>query len=65
MNEWIPTLVGGFINLILAVFVYGRLTQAVSDHSRRLAGLEKDGGKIWERLSNHGERIATLEGKVE
>lgn len=50
----------GVIQAAAVAFVYGKLTQKVSDHYRRLGELEKDQDRQWEKINSHGERIAAV-----
>ena len=45
------------VNLLTAAYVYGKLTQSVSDHERRL-------GKTEVKLDDHETRITRLEPKT-
>lgn len=62
MQGWIATIIaagiGVLINLATAAYVYGKLTQSVSGHEKRL-----DAHSL--RLDDHGERISTLEGRLQ
>ena len=53
------------INLVMAAFVYGRLTNAVSNLDQRTGKVENNQGKVWEKLSDHSERIVRLESSRE
>lgn len=44
------------LHAAIAVFLYGRMTERVANHSRWLTDLE-------EKVSDHAERISRLEGQ--
>lgn len=50
LATWLPAVVSG----IAAIYVYGRLTEKVSSHDKRL-------DKVEERVEGHGLAIAHLE----
>ena len=52
MYEFVGTLV---VQAIIAVYVYGRLTERVNSHGRRLKVVET-------KVDNHETRISHLEG---
>lgn len=55
--------VAAAVAFITAVFVYGQLSQKVSDHSQDIRDLWKAKVNHDDRLSKHGERISRLEGR--
>ena len=64
-------LLGVVVQLLLAVYVYGKLTEKVSTHSRDITELKAADGAIWGKLeihsrdlSEHGERLAEVETKL-
>lgn len=57
LAQWAPTLV----SLLLAVFVYGRLTEAVKGNTTAITTLQASDRRQWEKLDKHGERIAKVE----
>jgi FlaG/FlaF family flagellin (archaellin) len=64
METWAPVAITAILNLVLAAFVYGRLTQSVSAQEQRVGALESDSGQIWKKLSDHGERLTAVETQV-
>ena len=52
MYVFVATLI---VQAVVAVFVYGRLTERVAGHSDRIENLEH-------KVDDHGERIGRLEG---
>lgn len=65
-ETWLPVIVTAAIQIIVAAYVYGKLSQQVVDADRRMNSLEK-----WQRddvepvLSDHAERIAIVETKIQ
>lgn len=70
VGDWIA-LAGFVVQLVIAAYVYGKLTGKVSEHDRRLSsgdtrfkelGAEQD--RIWKSIGDHGERISAIEADV-
>lgn len=59
MQPWVATLLTAgvvvLINLATAAYVYGKLTQNVSAHEKRLDSHSA-------RLNDHGDRLSNIEG---
>jgi hypothetical protein len=63
---------GSLSQLIIAAYIYGKLTGVVAEHGRRHAshdtrfaelGLEQN--RQWESIGRHGERISAVEARVQ
>jgi len=61
MDVWLPVIVSAVINLVIGIYVYGRLTERVSGHAREILELKGKDEAQDRILSDHGERIARLE----
>lgn len=68
MNPWGPVVAGlamtALIQLAVAVYVYGRLTQRVDEHDKKFDANREDHGKIFGKLDNLGERVGKIEGRL-
>lgn len=60
---WIA-LAGVVLSIALQLVNFGRLTEKVSGHEQRLNANDAEQGRQWEMLGRHGERITTVEAKV-
>lgn len=60
---WIA--LGGLLGqLVIAAYIYGKLTGKVSEHDRRLSSGDTRFKEIGADLKDHGERISTVEADV-
>ena len=56
---------GGIIGqVVIAAYVYGKLTGKVSEHERRHDNVDTDQKDQWETIGRHGERITAVETSV-
>jgi hypothetical protein len=66
MERWLPEIVGAVLGLfgqiVIAAYVYGKLTQATVAHGHRLMNIEGEQVRQWQSLDAHGQRIAKIEG---
>lgn len=63
MNPWVPVGVSALVQLVIAAYVYGKLTEKTAHNSEDIKELKADGDTQWKAINKHGERISTLEGK--
>lgn len=61
-DRWAPELLGVLVQLVVAAYVYGRLTEKTTGHSSRLDALDHEQGQQWVQIGDHGQRIAKIEG---
>lgn len=59
---WYPVIVGSLVQLIVAAFVYGQLSNQTKNNAEDIKELKTDGDVQWKAINRHGERISTLEG---
>lgn len=71
LSGWVA-LAGLLIQLLVAAFVYGKLTGKVSEHDRqhsshdvRFRELGEEQGRQWETMGDHAERISAVEARVQ
>lgn len=64
MGNWLPALVTGICQLIVAVYVYGKLSERVSTHGERLGKLEESNKDQWRELNQQGQSLAKVKGKL-
>ena len=61
MRDWLPVIV----NIIIAAFIYGGLYVQVRNHTDDIKKLEETDRKQWDRLDDHGQRIAAVEAQCD
>lgn len=71
LTAWLA-LAGIVSQLIVAAFVYGKLTGKVAEHDRRhdshdtrFAELGEEQNRQWSTIGEHGERISAVEARVQ
>lgn len=64
MNQWVSVAVSALVQLVVAAYVYGQLSNQVKNSSEDIKELKTDGDTQWKAINKHGERISTLEGKA-
>ena len=47
----------------IAIYVYGKLSQSVSDHGHRLTRIEDEQDDQWTEITRTSNRVAELHGK--
>lgn len=70
LEGWLA--IGGFVGqLVIAAYVYGKLTGKVTEHDKRLDSnserfkeLGEEQGRQWSAIGEHGERISAIEADV-
>jgi RNA binding exosome subunit len=53
------------VQIATAAFVYGKLTERVSNHDEKLKSLDAEQSRQWETIGHHGERISSVEARVQ
>ena len=61
---WVTFIGGILVQLVIAAFVYGKLTQKVVGLSDEIARLDKDQDNQWSKINDSRENIAKIKGKL-
>ncbi len=64
MNNWMGLVGSVAAQLIVAAYVYGKLTGAVSGHGDTLRGLRHEQDDQWEKINDNREAIAKVKGRL-
>lgn len=64
MNPWIPVLVGAGVQLLVAAYVYGRLTENTKNNSTAIENLQRSDGEQWAAIGEVREDVARIEGSL-
>jgi len=64
MNGWLPALITLVVQALIAVFVYGRLTEKVNSNVQRLNSLEAEQDSQWTDINSQGRDIAKIKGRI-
>ena len=68
MPGWVATLlVGGFtvlVNGLLTAYYYGRLSQTVDSHEKRLDKSESENNDQWFNINDLRENVGKIKGKL-
>jgi hypothetical protein len=59
---YVSILAGIVVQLLIAVYVYGRLTEKTANNSQDISEMRKDSDRHWTVTNKQGERISKLEG---
>lgn len=77
MTPQIWLMIAGFMigiatQLIVAAYIYGKLSGSVAEHGRRhdshdtrFKELGEEQGRQWESMGRHGEKISAVEARVQ
>ena len=70
--NWIALAITTIIQVVVAAYVYGKLTGKVGEHDRRhdshdvrFKELGSEQERQWETLGRHGERISAVEARCQ
>jgi hypothetical protein len=64
MNLWAPVVVSGLIQLVIAVYVYGRLTEKTANNTEDIKSLQKSDDQQWSKIGQIGEDVAGIKGQL-
>jgi hypothetical protein len=55
---------GTFVQVIVGVYFYGRLSQKVESHAGEIDKLHDTDREQWKSITDHGQRLSYVEAKV-